>query len=205
MILVDIGNTYFHILENEKIYDLKEIKKFNNEIFYISVNKKKEKELLKLNPNAVNLKNYINFKTDYKNLGIDRIMACIPIKNGVIIDAGSAITIDIMQEGIHKGGIIMPGVFAFKEAFVKISKVLDIEIKKFDLDKLPQNTNEALLYGSVGAVLKMIKSFNPPYFFTGGDGEFLSSFIDGIYIKDLVFRGMEKTIKENYDNSFTKR
>jgi len=204
LILVDIGNTHFHI-KDKKVYDLKKIKKFNEKVFYISVNKKKEKKLLELNPNAVNLKNYINFKTEYKNLGIDRIMACKTVKNGVVIDAGSAVTIDVMQNGVHKGGIIMPGIFAFKEAFVKISKVLDVEIKKFDLDKLPQNTNKALLYGSVGAVLKIIKSFKGPYYFTGGDGEFLCSFVNGIYIKDLVFRGMEKTIKENYDNSFTKR
>ena len=205
MILVDIGNTHFHI-KDKNIYSLKKIKLFNDKIFYISVNEDKEKELLKLNPNAVNLKNYVKFNTLYKNLGIDRIMACKTIENGVVIDAGSAITIDIMKNGLHKGGFIMPGIFAFKNAFVKISKVLDMEIKKFDLDILPENTNEALLYGSIGAVLKMIKSFKGPYFFTGGDGKFLSSFIiDGIYIKDLVFKGMEKTIKENYDNSFAKR
>ena len=195
MILIDIGNTNYHILENERIYDLKEIKKFNKKIFYISVNEQKEKELLKINPSAINLKNHINFKTDYKNLGIDRIMACKSIKNGVVIDAGSAVTIDVMQNEVHKGGIITPGIFAFKEAFVKISKVLDMEIKKFDLDKLPQNTNEALLYGSVGAVLKIIKSFKGPYYFTGGDGEFLCSFVNGIYIKDLVFRGMKEVVK----------
>ena len=194
MILVDIGNRHFHIKDND-IYDLKEIKKFNEKIFYISVNEKKEKELLKINPDAVNLKHYVKFKTDYKNLGIDRIMACKSIKNGVVIDAGSAVTIDIMQNGIHKGGIIMPGIYAFKKAFLDISPVLDMEIKKFDLDKLPKNTNEALLYGSAGAVLKVIKSFNPPYYFTGGDGEFLSSFINGIYIKDLVFRGMKEVVK----------
>ena len=204
MILVDIGNTYFHIKDKD-IYDLKTIKKFDDKVFYISVNEKKEKELLALNPNAINLKNCVKFKTDYKNLGIDRIMACKSVKNGVVIDAGSAVTIDIMKDGVHQGGIIMPGIFAFKEAFVKISKVLDMKIEKFDLDKLPQNTNEALLYGSVGAVLKLIKSFEGPYYFTGGDGEFLSSFIDGVYIKDLVFRGMQKTIKEKNDNSFAKR
>ena len=195
MILVDIGNKNYHILD-KKIYDLKKIKKFNEKVFYISVNKQKEKELLKLNPSAVNLKNFVKFKTDYKNLGIDRIMACIPIKNGVVIDAGSAVTIDIMENGIHKGGIIMPGIYAFKKAFLDISPVLDLEIKKFDLDKLPKNTNEALLQGSIGAILKTITSFKGPYYFTGGDGEFLSSFINGIYIKDLVFRGMKEVVKK---------
>lgn len=196
MVLVDIGNTHYHILENGKIYNLKFSKKFNDKVFYISVNKEKEKSFLQLNKNAVNLKEYVDFNTTYENLGIDRIMACIPIKDGVVIDAGSAVTIDIMEKGIHKGGIIMPGIFSFKKAFLDISDVLNMEIKEFDLNKLPQNTNEALLHGSIGAILKIIKSFNKPYYFTGGDGKFLSNFVDGVYIKDLVFRGMKEVIKK---------
>ena len=196
MILVDIGNTNFHICENGKTYDVKEPKKFNKKVYYISVNKDKEKEFLSLNPEAVNLKNYIEFKSSYKNLGIDRIMACKTVENGVVVDAGSAITIDVMRNGIHKGGIITLGLFAFKEAFVKISEVLKVEYKDIDLNRLPQNTNEALIYGSVGSVVNLIKKFGGPYYFTGGDGEFLAKFVDGIYIKDLVFRGMIKTVKE---------
>jgi len=196
LILVDIGNTNFHIYENGKIYNLKKPKKFNKKVYYISVNKSKEKEFLLLNPDAVNLKDYVEFKSSYKNLGIDRIMACKTIENGVVVDAGSAITIDVMRDGVHQGGIITLGLFAFKEAFVKISEVLKVEYKDIDLSKLPQNTNEALIYGSVGSVIGLIKQFSGPYYFTGGDGEFLAKFVDGIYIKDLVFRGMIKTIKE---------
>ena len=196
MVLVDIGNTHFHILENGKIYNLKTPKKFDDKVFYISVNKEKEKEFLKLNRDAVNLKNVVEFKSSYKNLGIDRIMACITIENGVVIDCGSAITIDVMEGGIHKGGIIAPGLFAFKEAFSKISDVLKVDYKKIDLNYLPKNTNEALIYGSIGGVISLIKKFKLPYYFTGSDGEFLASFVDGIYIKDLVFKGMKKVIKE---------
>ena len=196
MILVDIGNTNIHIYKNGEIFNIKKAQKFDEKVYYISVNKNKEKEFLKLNPDAINLKNYVDFKTNYKNLGIDRIMACKSIENGVVIDAGSAITIDVMKNGIHQGGIIAPGLFAFREAFVKISKVLNVEYKKIDLNKLPQNTNDALIYGSVGAIVNLIRKFDGPYYFTGGDGEFLSNFIGGIYIKDLVFRGMKKVIKE---------
>ena len=196
MILVDIGNTNFHIYENGKIYNLKKPKKFNKKVYYISVNKSKEKEFLLLNPEAVNLKDYVEFKSSYKNLGIDRIMACKTVENGVVVDAGSAITIDVMRDGVHQGGIITLGLFAFRVAFVKISEVLKVKYKDIDLSKLPQNTNEALVYGSVGSVIGLIKQFSGPYYFTGGDGEFLAKFVDGIYIKDLVFRGMIKTIKE---------
>ena len=196
MVLADIGNTHIHIYENGKMYNLKTPKKFNEEVYYISVNKEKEKEFLKINK-GINLKDYVKFKTNYKNLGIDRIMACKSIKNGVVVDVGSAITVDIMRDGIHLGGIITPGVFAFKKAFVKISKVLKMNIKEFDYKKLPQNTNDALLAGSIGLVLNYVASFNKPYYFTGGDGEFLAKMIGGEYIKDLVFRGMIKTIKED--------
>jgi len=196
LVLVDIGNTNYHICESEKIYNLKEPKKFDDKVYYISVNKKKEKEFLELNPNAINLKDYVKFKSNYKNIGIDRVMACKSIENGVVVDAGSAITIDVMKNGIHQGGIIAPGLFAFKEAFAKISEVLKVEYKKIDLNKLPSNTNEALIYGSVGIVVDFIKKFEGPYYFTGGDGKFLSEFVEGIYIKDLVFRGMKKVIKE---------
>ena len=196
MVLVDIGNTNYHILENNKFYNLKAPRKFDGEVYYISVNSEREKKFLELNPNAINLKEYVEFKSSYKNIGIDRIMACLTIENGVVIDCGSAITIDIMENGVHKGGIIAPGLFSFKEAFSKISKVLKVEYKKIDLNRLPTNTNEALIYGSVGLVVNFIKKFNLPYYFTGGDGEFLSEFVGGIYIKDLVFRGMKKVIKE---------
>lgn len=43
MILVDIGNTHFHILKDNKIMHLKNAPKLEADIFYISVNKKKKK------------------------------------------------------------------------------------------------------------------------------------------------------------------
>ena len=50
-------------------------------------------------------KEILKFETSYEGLGIDRL-ACSFQDNCVIVDAGSAITVDIMEEGIHKGGFI---------------------------------------------------------------------------------------------------
>jgi type III pantothenate kinase len=195
LVLVDIGNTNFHILKSGKIFDLKEAKRLNGKIFYISVNEEKEKEFLKLNPSAVNLKKYVEFDTNYQNLGIDRIMACKTIDTGTIIDAGSAITIDFMKNKKHLGGIICPGIFAYKKAFVAISQKLD---KNFSKPKnFPNSTQEALWEGSIGSVICLVKKYNiKPVFLTGGDGEYLNQFIDGIYLKDLVFRGMIETLRD---------
>ena len=66
MILCDIGNTTFHFLigKKHKKYSLKEdIPKFDEKIFFISVNKKATKKLLKTNPSAINIENYIDFQT----------------------------------------------------------------------------------------------------------------------------------------------
>ncbi len=202
LILVDIGNTHYHIYKDGEIKHLKKIGKFNEKIYYISVNEKKEKEFLKLNPDAINLKPLVKFNTEYKNLGIDRIMACKSVRTGTVIDAGSAITIDSMKEGEHLGGIIMPGLYSFKEAFIKISNNLKIKYTNdFDIKKLPRNTNEALLYGSIGALIRVISQLQPPYIFTGGDGKYLSQFIISKYDEELIFKGMILTIKEQYENS----
>jgi type III pantothenate kinase len=169
MVLVDIGNTNIHIWDNGKIYDSKEIVSLKDKVFYISVNKEKEKEFLKRNPKAVNLKNYVTFNTKYLGLGIDRIMACKSIKDGVVVDAGSAITIDVMEEGYHKGGIIMPGMYAFKKAFGTISEILKFNTEIIKTDKFPNSTQEALNYGSVGAVKCVIENMakNKQIFFYG--------------------------------------
>ncbi|MEO1958020.1 MAG: type III pantothenate kinase [Nautiliaceae bacterium] len=206
LVLVDIGNTHFHIFKNgEIIHSLKPLK-LGGDIFYISVNEKREKEFLALNPKAINLVKFVKFDTPYKGLGIDRIMACKSIKSGVVIDAGSAITIDVMDDFRHLGGIIMPGLRAFREAFAKISPKLDMEFTKIDLLTLPTSTKEAISYGSIGAVVRVIESLgNKKIYLTGGDGRFLQEYVGGEFIEDLVFRGMIKTIKEEYENSFAKR
>ena len=199
MILCDIGNTHFHFNKNGLIYDEKECTIKNEKIYFISVNDKKTKELLKKNPNSINLENYIKFNTSYKGIGIDRIMACVTIEDGVIIDAGSAITIDIMASGIHLGGYILPGIMALKESYANISDKLNTFSLNINTKILPSNTTEAISYGAIGMIISFIEkiSKNKPLYFTGGDGAYLAKFFDAVYLKDLVFQGMKKTIKEN--------
>jgi len=198
MVLVDIGNTNYHIYKNGKITHISEPEKFDEEVFYISVNKEKEKKFKKINKSAVNLKDYVRFETSYKGLGIDRIMACKSVNNGVVVDAGSAVTIDVMKKGVHIGGAITPGLYAFKKAFGTISEVLKYEYGDF-LPKIPENTNDALICGSLGAVVCLIEKFadGEKIYCCGGDGRYLSKFLKNAqYVEDLVFLGMLKTIKE---------
>jgi type III pantothenate kinase len=199
MVLVDIGNTNYHIWENGFIYHTPTPPQLEGEIYYISVNRDREEQFLKLNPTAVNLEDKVAFFSLYEGLGIDRKMACKTVVEGVVVDAGSAITIDIMEKGVHTGGIIMPGLGKMRELLRSISPKLDHPIEEVDFNNYPLNTREAVNWGTLGAVIQMIKLVQgeKPLYFTGGDGAVLHRAMgEGVYEPDLVFLGMIRTVEE---------
>ena len=130
LILCDIGNTTYHFLikgKHKKYFLDEKVPKFDEEIYFVSVNEKATKRLLKKNPHAKNINKLLNFKTSYQGLGIDRALACSFQDNCVIVDAGSAITVDIMEESKHIGGFILLGLRRFMKSYPKISKKLKFE------------------------------------------------------------------------------
>ena len=209
MILCDIGNTTYDFLINKKHkkYLIKDdIPKFDDEIYFTSVNKKATKKLRQINPQAKNIKKILNFQTQYVGLGIDRAIVCFEQDNCVIVDAGSAITVDIMEDKKHKGGFIIAGMRAFKKTYPKISKKLNIEFEtNINLDKIPLQTKDAIQYAMMKSIILPIKevSTNKKLIFTGGDGKYLSKFFENsTYKKDLIFENMKRIIDAN--NSVTK-
>lgn len=204
MILCDIGNTTYHFLvrDKHKKYFLDEkVPVFDEEIYFVSVNEKATKRLLKKNPHAKNINKLLNFQTSYQGLGIDRALACSFQDNCVIVDAGSAITVDIMEEGVHKGGFILLGIRRFMKSYPKISKKLKFEFEKeINLDKIPLRTKDAIQYAMLKSIILPIKevSLNKNIIFTGGDGEVLSKYFENsVYKKDLIFENMKRIIDAN--------
>jgi type III pantothenate kinase len=204
MILCDIGNTSYDFLINnqhQKVFLDENLPALNQTIYFISVNEKATAKLLSWYPTAINLENYLTFKTSYEGMGVDRKVACLALENGVIVDAGSAITVDIMENGIHMGGFILPGFHKFHNIYAQISPKLDFDFAlKQNLDKIPQNTQDAISYSILKAIILPIKEIahNKQLLFTGGDGEFLSSFFsESIYKKDLIFENMKRIIRAN--------
>lgn len=214
MILCDIGNTTFHFKTENKDFKIgvkKSIKYiFSKEetLYFISVNEKATKKLLKVYPNAIDIKNIIKFRTKYNGMGIDRIVVCNYIKNGIVVDVGSAITIDIMKKGKHKGGFILPGIDAYKRIYPNISKKLSFQFSNnINLDKIPLNTNDAINYAILNAIITPIqniyKQYKLPLHFTGGDGEVLLKYFkskDTKYDKNLIFKSMHKIISSKKEN-----
>ena len=204
MILCDIGNTSYDFLINnqhQKVFLDENLPALNQTIYFISVNEKATAKLLSWYPTAINLENYLTFKTLYVGMGVDRKVACLGLDNGVIVDAGSAITVDIMENGEHQGGFILPGLRKFHNIYAQISPKLDFDFAlKQNLDKIPQNTQDAISYSILKAIILPIKEIvlNKKLLFTGGDGEFLSSFFsESIYKKDLIFENMKRIISAN--------
>ena len=204
MILCDIGNSDAKILENTTFSSLnfEEFTAFESDekVFYINVNHSLKRTVAQ-KPNFINLEPYFRFDTIYQGLGIDRIAACYIIDEGVVVDAGSAITIDVMSNSMHLGGFILPGIASFRKAYAEISPILKCEFNtQISLDAFPQRTIDALSYGVFKSMFLLIQNtaHNKKLYFTGGDGQFLANFFDkAIYDKMLVFRGMKKVLEEN--------
>ncbi|ARR02135.1 pantothenate kinase, type III [Campylobacter vicugnae] len=203
MILCDIGNTNATFFDGRKIWNLS-IDEFNTyepkeKIYYINVNEKVAQKLS--NPLFINIEPYIKLNSTYIGLGVDRAAACYAINNGLIVDAGSAITLDLMANGCHIGGFIMPGITTTLSSLKNISPRLDIPLNsQVDLECLPQRTQDAISYGVIKPIVNLINDFasGKSIYFTGGDGEFLSRFFSqSLYDRMLIFRGMQRAINEN--------
>ena len=211
MILCDIGNTTYHFKVNKKTFkiptekSLKDLPNYSKEIIYfISANKKATKVFLKKYPNAINLKNMISFDTAYQGMGIDRQVVCNYINDGIIVDLGSAITVDIMKNGKHKGGFIIPGIEAYKSIYPNISKKLSFDFEKnTNLDKIPLTTNDAINYAIFSAItlpiVREYEKYKTKVYFTGGDKDLLKDYFVDIpvkYKKNMIFSSMKKIIQE---------
>nr|WP_275856372.1 type III pantothenate kinase [Sulfurimonas sp. MAG313] len=198
-LLCDIGNTNFSFSDGKKIsveyFDIASIKE---KVYYISVNDYWEKRL-SMQENWINLRAHLDMSKYYKTMGIDRMMACEAKENALIIDAGSAITVDLVKDFKHIGGFIYPGLRALEKCFKDISPALDISFNfDIDLDKMPKNTKDALSYGAIAPLLSHIReiSKNVPVLITGGDASTIAPLIPNAKIEhDLVFMGMKKILE----------
>jgi type III pantothenate kinase len=165
-------------------------------VYFISVNPLLKQKLQKL-PNWVDISPRVDMNKYYQTMGIDRIMVCEAINDGVIIDAGSAITVDVMEQGKFMGGYIYPGIEAMSRAYRGISELLAYSFNfEIDLDKMPKNSEDAISYGFLKTLYSEVLSHKKQIYLCGGDAKvFAKIFKDAIVDEDLVFKGMRKFIK----------
>lgn len=195
MILCDIGNTTADIYENGvcKKVILSDFRPelLLGEVWFVSVNRTYDNF-----PNWYNAASLIDWDKYYPTMGIDRIMVCEAIDDGVIVDAGSAITVDVMRKGIYQGGFISLGLRAAQEAYARLSPALSMSFNfEVDLTIMAKNTPDAITVGFLGPLIQSIKSYEGPIYVTGGDAHIFSSLLKEAIVDDaLIVKGMKKLI-----------
>ncbi|MCO4845996.1 MAG: type III pantothenate kinase [Sulfurovum sp.] len=202
VLLADIGNTHFHIYNGREIEHLsyeEAIRKYSKKaLCYISVKQQLDSTIENIHL-WKNISQQITLQGAYGTMGVDRRALCLSHENGIYVDAGSAITVDIMQDAKYMGGFIVPGLKAMLQAYASISPVLDTELNEtISLEQLPTTTKDGISYGIIASIKALIDkhSDGKKLYFTGGDGKFLSSFFEeATYDEMLVFNGMRKALK----------
>ena len=199
--LCDIGNTTYHFLregvESREAADTFDPEQVKEDVYYISVNAAVDRRLERL-PNWHDLRSRIDWEQYYETMGVDRIVACEAIEEGLIIDAGSAITVDLVSAGRFEGGFIYPGLDAMQESYRNISPRLDYSLNfELDLDKMPKNSRDAISYGLLRTLYSEVMRHERPIYLTGGNAKVLSKiFPDATVDELLLFKGMKKMMEK---------
>jgi len=141
-------------------------------------------------------------------LGVDRWVVALaaaklyPAEDCIVVDSGTATTIDIIKQGKHfAGGWIIPGIDLMVESLLGATNKITIDRKKQFSEHFGINTNSAVFNGAFIATLSTIKESieqltyqpqAPKVIVTGGYGELLSEnlFVECVFIDDLIFQGM---------------
>lgn len=152
-----------------------------------------------------------------QTLGSDRLAAAVgawnekPGCNLLIIDAGSAITIDFVEKtGIYRGGNIAPGIRMRLRALHEYTGRLPLVEKEGDTPLLGKETETAIRSGVIrgicyeidGYITEISQRFGDVYvFLTGGDEITLKNSIKNRIFADkfLVAKGLNRILNE-YDN-----
>ena len=148
----------------------------------------------------------IDYKTP-ETLGRDRIAAAVgartllPETNVLIIDMGTAITIDFIDnQGVYHGGIISPGATMRARAMNQFTGCLPLVELPTNADLTGKSTEEALQFGILNGIRFEIDGYISRYMHlyeglqvivTGGDAELIDhKRVSIIFEPDLVAIGL---------------
>lgn len=150
-----------------------------------------------------------------ERLGVDRWLALIGaagLVDGdcIVIDAGSAITLDLLRgDGQHLGGAILPGINTSPQRFREIFSHIDFDDPRIGHNDEPGSSTEAAIQidyhdRSIDRLRDLVTSWiqgldqNASLLLTGGDAFRVQSELElpGRIVPDLVFLGMRKLAEQ---------
>jgi type III pantothenate kinase len=154
---------------------------------------------------AIQTNGLVNSYADPTRMGVDRWLAMLAAREKVagricVVDAGSALTIDVVAaNGLHEGGYILPGPALMERALLfDTDRVRFSEEAAYELTP-GRSTAEAVRHGiavaQAGAVRLVLGQLNiaeGQLVLCGGGGETLQSLLggSGILSPDLIFEGL---------------
>lgn len=183
-------------------------------------------ELLESSPEAgcihiVSHRGKLPFTIDYQpeeNLGTDRIADALyaahfyPNKNIIIVDAGTAVTVDLLcKDKIFRGGVIFPGTeLQLKSLAENTSRLPKLDEEKVSGFKVPSTTKDAIqagtLFSVAGGIDKCIEKIKSIYNDTiilssGGGWKNLETLVNykTIHIENLTLLGISLFESESHD------
>ena len=134
---------------------------------------------------------------------------CVYGSPSIVIDFGTAITFDVLQNGgVYAGGVIIPGALLQAEVLArKTAKLPLVDVRK-PADVLGKNTVEAIragvFYGSIGGVRLVCERLRKELdqarpILTGGGLELFREELDieGVHDPHLTLRGLRLIYERN--------
>ena len=157
------------------------------------------------------------FNIDYgtpETLGVDRLAAAAggfvhhPGADLLIIDAGSALTVDLVNDGAYRGGSISPGLSMRFRALHEYTDRLPLVTRRDSFSFPGKTTEEAIaagvVMGMVYEINEYIRTFEEKHkklvtVITGGDSELISSRTERkvLIYPDLVTEGLNFLLDTN--------
>lgn len=212
-LFIDVGNTAVKWLLNGR-YDSALIQDFNtdllpedNQVFVSCVGDKSVLNGLKNIIMVESQASFKGFKSAYRtpqDLGVDRFLTLIAVadqfakQNTLIIDAGSALTFDLLlANGEHQGGLIMPGLCVMRNSFDKFKTAS----RQIDLVALADNTINGWEFGTAQMLMSVINTQINHYLgqygdlqiiLTGGDAKMIAYRLNHLVMlkPNLVLEGL---------------
>ncbi|MDO4426753.1 MAG: type III pantothenate kinase [Moraxella sp.] len=154
-------------------------------------------EFAKVDANHPDLKSHYN----PRELGVDRWLQMLGAVDGgkqCIIGCGTALTIDVIDTGVHLGGYILPNAYMQRHALYAGTHQIEVKAGKFDSIGLGQTTfdavNHGVLFGIVGAVT-LIQNHHRSFAttLTGGGARLLLPHLSDVRIdENLLLKGLQR-------------
>jgi type III pantothenate kinase len=214
LLVIDVGNTQIKaaVFEQNTLFkkNIFPYSDWQNEVKNILKNFKKIQKIIVSSVGKLENEHFLEFLNDYEvhfitkefnfpfnnlyetpnSLGIDRMILAsgavlqFPKKNRLIIDAGTCVTYDFVDEDDnYLGGAISPGIRLRYESLHNYTSKLPLLEKLSPEDLIGNSTNNSIHSGVVNGISFEIEGFINAYsqkyenfiiILTGGDAEFLA-------------------------------